>query len=322
MEQRRRCFACSTDGDRSESRHLADANTGAVAAAPRPTKAPVGAACLPLDRRPSPPSIDSGYVPRLRVRARARSASPKAWIRSSGSRSRPRPQTASTMACAATWSATIRRQPQGDRHLRDAGAGHCWRHSPGGWHRRQFRPAGRPDAIFAGQGARRHRARSPMRPSTARRHSPRGVRALPRLPRQRELRHRHGDFHLRQSRRLRRLVHSQPQNVVERILRIAGDQPGRRFLQQHIATSWSRSEAAGDPGPWRQQAILGRGQWDAHALRDIVRDYALETAACTPSPAKATKPRARASPRLMHPPSTIPRIMEAHGLRDGDGSQL
>ena len=40
-----------------------------------------------------------------------------------------------------------------------------------------------------------------------------------------------------------------------------------------------RAEAAGDPGPWRQQAILGRGQWDADALRDIVRDYALETLA-------------------------------------------
>ena len=41
-------------------------------------------------------------------------------------------------------------------------------------------------------------------------------------------------------------------------------------------TGWSRAEAAGDPGPWRQQAILGRGQWDADALRDIVRDYVLE----------------------------------------------
>ena len=38
-----------------------------------------------------------------------------------------------------------------------------------------------------------------------------------------------------------------------------------------------RAEAAGDPGPWRQQAILGRSRWDADALRDIVRDYALET---------------------------------------------
>ena len=46
-------------------------------------------------------------------------------------------------------------------------------------------------------------------------------------------------------------------------------------------TCWMRAEAAGDPGPWRQQAILGRGHWDADAdaLRDVVRDYALETLA-------------------------------------------
>ena len=42
-------------------------------------------------------------------------------------------------------------------------------------------------------------------------------------------------------------------------------------------TGWMRAEAAGDSGPWRQQAILGRGRWDADALRDVVRDYALET---------------------------------------------
>jgi len=44
-------------------------------------------------------------------------------------------------------------------------------------------------------------------------------------------------------------------------------------------TGWIRAEAAGDPGPWRQPAILGRGRWDADALRDIVRDDALETLA-------------------------------------------
>lgn len=44
-------------------------------------------------------------------------------------------------------------------------------------------------------------------------------------------------------------------------------------------TGWMRAEAAGDEGPWRQQAILGRGRWEADALRDIVRDYALETLA-------------------------------------------
>ena len=44
-------------------------------------------------------------------------------------------------------------------------------------------------------------------------------------------------------------------------------------------TGWMRAEAAGDPGPWRQQAILGRGRWEADALRDVVRDYARETLA-------------------------------------------
>ena len=28
---------------------------------------------------------------------------------------------------------------------------------------------------------------------------------------------------------------------------------------------WMRAEAAGDPGPWRQQALLGRDRWDADA---------------------------------------------------------
>src|SRR5215472_1577558 len=41
-------------------------------------------------------------------------------------------------------------------------------------------------------------------------------------------------------------------------------------------TGWMRAEAAGDPGPWRQQALLGRDRWDADALRDVVRDYVTE----------------------------------------------
>lgn len=44
-------------------------------------------------------------------------------------------------------------------------------------------------------------------------------------------------------------------------------------------TGWMRAEAAGDPGPWRQQAILGRGRWNADSLRDIVRDYVVENLA-------------------------------------------
>ena len=41
-------------------------------------------------------------------------------------------------------------------------------------------------------------------------------------------------------------------------------------------TGWMRAEAAGDTGPWRQQAGLGRAAWDADALRDVVRDYVIE----------------------------------------------
>ena len=71
-------------------------------------------------------------------------------------------------------------------------------------------------------------------------------------------------------------------------------------------TGWMRAEAAGDPGPWRQQTVLGRGRWDAEALRDVVRDYALEAladpqavlvideTAGAPAPGHAPRPPARA----------------------------
>ena len=65
----------------------------------------------------------------------------------------------------------------------------------------------------------------------------------------------------------------------ERVARSAGPVPGRSSGDEPRKTGWMRAEAAGDPGPWRQQAILGRGRWDADALRDIVREYALETLA-------------------------------------------
>src|SRR3546814_15043704 len=32
-------------------------------------------------------------------------------------------------------------------------------------------------------------------------------------------------------------------------------------------TGWMRADAAGDPGPWRQQAMLGRGRGGAGGLR-------------------------------------------------------
>ena len=65
----------------------------------------------------------------------------------------------------------------------------------------------------------------------------------------------------------------------ERVAAAAGQFLDGLLGNEPRKTGWMRAEAAGDPGPWRQQAILGRGRWDADALRDIVRDYALETLA-------------------------------------------
>jgi SRSO17 transposase len=63
----------------------------------------------------------------------------------------------------------------------------------------------------------------------------------------------------------------------ERVATSAGQFLDGLLGNESRKTGWTRAEAAGDRGPWRQQAILGRGQWDADALRDIVREYALET---------------------------------------------
>src|SRR5450759_1851880 len=41
-------------------------------------------------------------------------------------------------------------------------------------------------------------------------------------------------------------------------------------------TGWQLAERVGDPGPWRIQAVLGRGRWDAEAARDLVRTYVIE----------------------------------------------
>jgi SRSO17 transposase len=46
--------------------------------------------------------------------------------------------------------------------------------------------------------------------------------------------------------------------------------------EERRKTGWMRAEAAGDPGPWRQQELLGRDRWDADALRDLVREYVVE----------------------------------------------
>lgn len=65
----------------------------------------------------------------------------------------------------------------------------------------------------------------------------------------------------------------------ERVARSAGDFLDGLLGNEPRKTGWMRAKAAGDAGPWRQQAILGRGRWDADALRDIVLKYALETLA-------------------------------------------
>ena len=65
----------------------------------------------------------------------------------------------------------------------------------------------------------------------------------------------------------------------ERVAASAGQFLESLLGPERRKTGWMRAEAAGDPGPWRQQAILGRGRWEADALRDLVRDYALETLA-------------------------------------------
>ena len=65
----------------------------------------------------------------------------------------------------------------------------------------------------------------------------------------------------------------------ERVAASAGEFLDGLLGSEPRKTGWMRAEAAGDPGPWRQQAILGRGRWDSDSLRDFVRDYALETLA-------------------------------------------
>jgi SRSO17 transposase len=39
---------------------------------------------------------------------------------------------------------------------------------------------------------------------------------------------------------------------------------------------WQLAEHAGDEVPWRMQAVLGRGCWEADCARDICRDYVIE----------------------------------------------
>jgi SRSO17 transposase len=62
----------------------------------------------------------------------------------------------------------------------------------------------------------------------------------------------------------------------DRVAASAGDFFDVLLGNEPRKTGWMRAEAAGDPGPWRQQALLGGGRWDADALRDVVREYVVE----------------------------------------------
>jgi len=52
-----------------------------------------------------------------------------------------------------------------------------------------------------------------------------------------------------------------------------------RLGPERRKAGWRRAEAAGDAGPWRQPAVLGRSRGEADALGDLVRDYAVEVLA-------------------------------------------
>src|SRR5882724_858987 len=62
----------------------------------------------------------------------------------------------------------------------------------------------------------------------------------------------------------------------ERVAKTAGLFLEGLLGDEQRKTGWMRAEAAGDPAPWWQEAILGRRDWDADALCYIVSDYVIE----------------------------------------------
>lgn len=63
----------------------------------------------------------------------------------------------------------------------------------------------------------------------------------------------------------------------ERVAASAGQFLDELLGNEPRKTGWMRGGSVRRSRPWRQQVILGLGQWDVDALRDIVREYALET---------------------------------------------
>ena len=94
-----------------------------------------------------------------------------------------------------------------------------------------------------------------------------------------------------------------------------GHFPGGLLGDGRRKTGWMRVGAAGDPGPWRRQAILGRGCWDADALRGPVREQ---------SPGRwptRTRRRVRARPVFRKGRDVVRRGAAVHGI-GGQGHQL
>src|SRR2546429_9391077 len=63
----------------------------------------------------------------------------------------------------------------------------------------------------------------------------------------------------------------------ERVARKAGFFLEGLLGDEQRKTGWMGAEAAGDPGPWRQQGTLGRRVWEFDALRDIARGNGIDT---------------------------------------------
>ena len=95
----------------------------------------------------------------------------------------------------------------------------------------------------------------------------------------------------------------------------AGHFPGGLPGDGRRRTGWMRVGAAGDPGPWRRQAIPGRGRRDADALRGPVREQ---------SPGRwptRTRRRVRARPVFRKGRDVVRRGAAVRGT-GGQGHQL
>jgi SRSO17 transposase len=52
----------------------------------------------------------------------------------------------------------------------------------------------------------------------------------------------------------------------ERVAALSGVFLDGLLGEERRKRGWMRADAAGDPGPWRPQAMLGRGRWDAAGM--------------------------------------------------------